>query len=92
MRGVAIVLVALFLTSITVPLATAQEFENPQTDSVFENYSGAVQRAFYQVEAAESQMDLGALEEWLVLTTLDSALIQRQVQMLIFVWLISRWA
>ena len=51
MRGYALALVALFLTSITVPLATAQEFEEPQTEPVFETYSGAVQRAFFQVEA-----------------------------------------
>ena len=79
MREYALALVALFLTSITVPLATAQEFGEPQTEPVFETYSGAVQRAFFQVEAAESQMDLGAPEEWLVLTTLDSALIQRHI-------------
>ncbi|DAC24851.1 MAG TPA: S8 family serine peptidase, partial [Candidatus Thalassarchaeaceae archaeon] len=77
MREHAIVLVALFLTSITVPLAMAQDFEEPKTEPVFETYSGAVQRAFYQVEAAESQMDLGAPEEWLVLTTLDPLLVQK---------------
>ncbi|DAC24352.1 MAG TPA: hypothetical protein HA345_01780, partial [Candidatus Thalassarchaeaceae archaeon] len=77
MREHAIVLVALFLTSITVPLAMAQDFEDPKTEPVFETYSGAVQRAFYQVEAAESQTDLGAPEEWLVLTTLDPLLVQK---------------
>ena len=39
MREYALALVALFLTSITVPLATAQEFGEPQTEPVFETYS-----------------------------------------------------
>ena len=79
MREAALVLVALFLTSITVHLATAQGFEDPQTEPVFETYSGAVQRAFYQVEAAESQTNLGAPEEWLVLSTLDPLLVQKHI-------------
>ena len=69
MRGTVGTLTAIMLLSLMIPFASSQE-GIPQTENVFETYSGAVQRAFFQVEAFENSNSNEPPEQWLVLSTL----------------------
>ncbi|MEC8721615.1 MAG: S8 family serine peptidase, partial [Candidatus Thermoplasmatota archaeon] len=75
MRGTVGSLTTIMLLSLMVPFASSQEV-TPQTENVFETYSGAVQRAFFQVEAFENSISNEPPEQWLVLTTLNPETIE----------------
>ena len=75
MRGTVGTLTAIMLLSLMTPFASSQEVA-PQTENVFHTYSGAVQRAFFQVEAVENSILEDPPEQWLVLTTLTPEIIQ----------------
>ena len=76
MRGTVVgTLTAIMLLSLITPFASSQEVA-PQTENVFHTYSGAVQRAFFQVEAVENSIIDDPPEQWLVLTTLTPEIIQ----------------
>ncbi|MEC7688512.1 MAG: hypothetical protein VX514_05650, partial [Candidatus Thermoplasmatota archaeon] len=75
MRGTVGTLTTIMLLSLMVPFASSQEVP-PQTENVFETYSGAVQRAFFQVEAFENSISNEPPEQWLVLTTLNPETIE----------------
>ena len=75
MRGTVCTLTALMLLSLMTPFASAQELP-PQTEEVFHTYSGAVQRAFFQVEAFENSISEEPPEQWLVITTINPEEIQ----------------
>ncbi|MEC9174080.1 MAG: S8 family serine peptidase, partial [Candidatus Thermoplasmatota archaeon] len=75
MRGTVGTLTTIMLLSLMVPFASSQEV-TPQTENVFETYSGAVQRAFFQVEAFENSISNEPPEQWLVLTTLNPETIE----------------
>ena len=55
MRGTVGTLTAIMLLSLMMPFASSQEV-TPQTENVFHTYSGAVQRAFFQIEAVENSI------------------------------------
>ncbi|HJM66802.1 MAG TPA: S8 family serine peptidase [Candidatus Thalassarchaeaceae archaeon] len=69
MRGTVSTLTALMLLSLLAPITASQPMI-PQSEEVFHTYSGAVQRAFFQVEAFENSISEEPPEQWLVLTTL----------------------
>ena len=75
MRGTVCTLTALMLLSLVTPFASAQEMP-PQTEEIFHTYSGAVQRAFFQVEAFENSISEEPPEQWLVITTINPEEIQ----------------
>ena len=75
MRGTVGTLTAIMLLSLMTPFASSQEVA-PQTENVFHTYSGAVQRAFFQIEAVENSILEDPPEQWLVLTTLSPEIIQ----------------
>ena len=69
MRGTVGTLTVVVILSLMAPFASSQEIP-PQTENVFHTYSGAVQRAFFQVEAFENSISDDNPEQWLVLSTL----------------------
>ena len=75
MRGTVGTLTAIMLLSLMMPFASSQEI-TPQTENVFHTYSGAVQRAFFQVEAFENSISDDNPEQWLVLSTLTPETIE----------------
>ena len=75
MRGTVGTLTVVVILSLMAPFASSQEIP-PQTENVFHTYSGAVQRAFFQIEAVENSILEDPPEQWLVLTTLAPEIIQ----------------